>query len=282
MLFRTQPALQAKSEYSLTCTNLVQKPNNVVEELGIFAKCQNEWCLQKGLQKPQHTKCESVTNNGKTCNNPEIKYGTVTGGLPWEYPSNNYEKWCEQLGGFYASHTLGRRTGHPVHGCTGYDDPENWLDKPCCDWSEMIWYNKSLPRLARRYPFVTCVTCTNVPVEEPNSIVKELNNTGEGFKNFAPCSNEWCLQKGLQKPQHKNSSSNSGKWCEQSGGVYVSHITIGTRTNYAVCGCKYYDDPGNWHWCDLRDGYWYNQSLDYHETSSNFITSITCTSTCMN
>ena len=82
--------------------NLVEEPNNVVEEPGIFSKCQNEWCLQKGLQKPQHTKCDSVTNYGKTCNNPEIKYGTVTGGLPWEYPSNNYEKWCEQLGGVYA------------------------------------------------------------------------------------------------------------------------------------------------------------------------------------
>ena len=102
-------------------------------------------------------------------------------------------------------------------------------------------------------------------------------NTGEGFTIFATCSNEWCLQKGLQKPQHKNSSSNSEKWCEQSGGVYVSHVTFGTRTNYAVCGCKYYDDPGNWHWCDLRDGYWYNHSLDYYETSNKFITSITCT-----
>ena len=64
--------------------------------------------------------------------------------------------------GLYASHTLGRRTGRPVYGCTGYDDPENWLDKPCCDCGEMIWYNKSLPILARRYPFVTCVTCTKV------------------------------------------------------------------------------------------------------------------------
>ena len=38
----------------------------------------------------------------------------------------------------------------------------------------MIWYNKSLPILARRYPFVTCVTCTKV-VEERNNIVEELN-----------------------------------------------------------------------------------------------------------
>ena len=111
--------------HSVHC--VLEEPNYELEEPGIFAKCQNEWCLQKGLQKPQHTKCESVTNNGKTCNNPEIKYGTVTGGLPWEYPSNNYEKWCEQLGGLYAAHTFGRRTGYQLYGCTGYDDPENWL-----------------------------------------------------------------------------------------------------------------------------------------------------------
>ena len=43
-----------------------------LRDLGIFAKCQNKWCLQKGLQKPQHTKCESITNDGMTCNNPKI------------------------------------------------------------------------------------------------------------------------------------------------------------------------------------------------------------------
>ena len=43
----------------------MQKPNKVEEELGIFAKCQNKWCLQKGLEKPQYTKCESVENKGK-------------------------------------------------------------------------------------------------------------------------------------------------------------------------------------------------------------------------
>ena len=61
------------------CYACYNKITNNDEELGLFAKCQNKWCLQKGLQKPQHTKCESVTNKGQTCNNPEIKYGTSTG-----------------------------------------------------------------------------------------------------------------------------------------------------------------------------------------------------------
>ena len=157
--------------------NLVEEPNNVLEKPGLFAKCQNEWCLQKGLQKPQHTKCESVTNHGKTCNNPEIKYGTTIGGFPYKNSSGNYEKWCEQLGGVYASHMFDPRSKFQI----------------------------------------------------------------------------------IQNPKSS-----------------VNHITIGTRTGYAVYGCNNYDDPGNWHWCDLKDGYWYNQSLDYHETSNNFITSITC------
>ena len=160
--WRAYLALWLVNSLSFISTTKVTLLNNVVEELGIFAKCQNEWCHQKGLQKPQHTKCESVTNNGKTCNNPEIRYGTAIGGFPF-----------------------------------------------VC------------------FPYI-------------------------------------------------NTSDYYGKWCEQLGGVYASHITTGTRTGYAVCGCKYYDDHGNWHWCDLSDGYWYNQSLDYYETSNNFITSITC------
>ena len=334
--------------HSVHC--VLEKPNYELEEPGIFAKCQNEWCLQKGLQKPQHTKCESVTNNGKTCNNPEIKYGIVTGGLPWEYPSNNYEKWCAQLGGEYAGHTFGTRTGHPVIGCTGADDPGNW--HWCVYWNGGKWYNKSLTIRGRNSFFITSISCTNMveernyvvkepsnvveetnniaekpsyTVEEPDNLVEEPNNVVEEPGIFAKCQNEWCLQKGLQKPQHtkcelvtnngktcnnpeikygttkggfpyKNSRGNYEKWCDQLGGVYashmfdprskfqiiqnpkssVNHITIGTRTGYAVSGCTGFDDPGNWHWCDLSDGYWYNQSLDYHETSNNFITSITC------
>ena len=61
------------------CYSCKAKMTNNVEDLVIFAKCRNKWCLQKGLSKPQHTKCESVTNNGQTCVNPEIRYGTTSG-----------------------------------------------------------------------------------------------------------------------------------------------------------------------------------------------------------
>ena len=107
----------------------------------MFVNCVNQWCLQKGLQKPQHTKCESATNNGKTCNNPEIKYGTATGGFPRKNSHNKYEKWCQQLGGAYESHTTGTRSGYALwgHTGTGCDDTENWHWN---SWDHTCWYNK--------------------------------------------------------------------------------------------------------------------------------------------
>jgi hypothetical protein len=157
----------------------VEKPNNVVEELGIFAKCQNEWCLQKGLQKPQHTKCETVTNNGTTCNNPQIKYGATTVGLPIEYSENvHYGKWCGQLGGWYVDHTIGRRTGYFVHLCKGLDDPENWH---WCDYVYGVWYNQSLSHHTTSNYFITSITCNKITnnCEEPNQLEEEPNNKVE-------------------------------------------------------------------------------------------------------
>ena len=63
-------------------------------------------------------------------------------------------------------------------------------------------------------------------------------------------------------------------WCEQLGGSYDS-FTSGTRTGYCVFGSTSYDD-NVWHWADCGDGYWYNEALDYNDTRSDYITSITC------
>ena len=124
--------------------------------LGIFSDCNTQWCLQQGLNLPQHTKCELVTNNGKTCNNPQIKYGSVEGGIPVENDGNDYDKWCDQLGGAYDSHTLGSRTGYCVFGSSCCDDNVwHWAD--CSDG---YWYNATLDGYDVNYSlYITSITC---------------------------------------------------------------------------------------------------------------------------
>ena len=161
----------------------MEKPN-VVKELGIFAKCQNEWCLQKGLQKPQHTKCVSVTNNGTTCNNPLIKYGASTVGLPKEYSKNvHYGKWCGQLGGLYFDHTVGSGTGYAVILCKGYDDPENWH---WCSLYAGYWYNQSLDFHETSNNFITSITCNKITTncEDLNKLVEEPSNRLKKEQNY--------------------------------------------------------------------------------------------------
>ena len=123
--------------------------------LGIFSDCNNQWCLQQGLNKPQHTMCESVTNNGDTCINPQIKYGSVEGGIPTEHVKNDYDKWCDQLGGAYDSHTLGSRTGYCVFMSTSYDD-NIWHWSDCNDG---YWYNATLDWWEERSDYITSITC---------------------------------------------------------------------------------------------------------------------------
>ena len=124
--------------------------NNTASGIGIFAKYQIEWCLQKGLQKPQYTRCQYVENSGTTCINPQIKYGTNRWNvLPREDSGNDYKKWCEQLNGgmpsVYVNHTLGQRTGYAVRGCIGADDYGNLRNWHWCDWVDNgYWFNQHL------------------------------------------------------------------------------------------------------------------------------------------
>ena len=129
--------------------------NEALLQLGPFAKCNKKWCLQSGLTKSQYTKCESVTNQGRTCNNPEIKYGSTTGGLPEPNSYTDYKKWCQQLGGTYSTHTIGTRTGYCLFWATGGDEPgAKWVD---C--KGFYWYNSSLDDHITSSKFITSVTC---------------------------------------------------------------------------------------------------------------------------
>ncbi len=103
------------------------------------------WCLQTGT-KDQFTRCESVANNNKTCNNPLIKYGTVENGIPASHGGNNFNLWCQQLGfaGFSGQVSYGNRPclapQGRLFGCTSYDEVTwHW-----CDWQDGFWYNQQL------------------------------------------------------------------------------------------------------------------------------------------
>ena len=84
---------------------------------------------------------------------------TCKGGLPRENEINDYEKWCDQLGGVYSDHTIGTRTGYALFWCTGYDDPGNWY---WCGYYGNDWYNQSLSDHAHGTfnDFITSITCT--------------------------------------------------------------------------------------------------------------------------
>ena len=66
-----------------------------------FHACKNgNWCYQKGT-KGQYTRCATVSNDGRTCYNPEIRYGSTIGGKPGGTRDiTGYEpttEWCRQL-----------------------------------------------------------------------------------------------------------------------------------------------------------------------------------------
>ena len=110
----------------------------------------------------QYTKCGSVSAYGKTCHNPEIKYGTTEGGIPMISPSASLKfslkglnAWCEMLGGTYESFTKGTRTGYCVTWWTGGDEyPHKWVD---C--GNDLWYNGVLDDYGTYDYFITSITC---------------------------------------------------------------------------------------------------------------------------
>ena len=120
-----------------------------------FNACVDDWCLQQGTQD-QYTKCESASSNGLICYNPQIRYGTTTGGIPCSHGGNQYGQWCQQLGfsGHTTTSTNTISTSGKLFGCTGYDE-SNWH---WCDWSDGYWLNSSLGS-SGSCDRVTSVTC---------------------------------------------------------------------------------------------------------------------------
>ena len=109
----------------------------------------------------QQTRCESVSNNGFTCNNPIIRYGVTEPGLPAEHSGNDFPTWCRQLGynGWSGQVTYGTRTppsgAGRLFGCTQYDETAwQW-----CDWQDGPWRNQSLDYPSFDNRMITSITC---------------------------------------------------------------------------------------------------------------------------
>ena len=119
------------------------------------------WSEQEGTIG-QFTRCEAVQDDGYTCINPEIRYGTVEGGIPYEHSGNRFDTWCQQLGYQssadvqYGSRNCDQPRGK-LFGCTGYDESTwHW-----CDWQDGDWYNEQLDSHSCANKAITAITCAD-------------------------------------------------------------------------------------------------------------------------
>lgn len=100
-----------------------------------------DWCPQVGLNE-QFTRCGEVLDDGRTCVEPEIRYGTLAGGVPQQHNGNELDTWCAQLG-FAASDGVeyGTRSCPPggglLHGSGGFDEVTwHWVDSGVGFWHD--------------------------------------------------------------------------------------------------------------------------------------------------
>ena len=130
-------------------------------EIG-FEACVADWCWQAGTRE-QYTRCESASDDGTTCNNPVIRYGYVTEGVPTQHSGNQLDTWCQQLG--FAGNTdvtYGDRACEApkygrVFGSTGFDEDGVWH---WADWRDGFWLNQELDNNACSSNQITSVSCT--------------------------------------------------------------------------------------------------------------------------
>ena len=126
-----------------------------------FHLCIHDWCFQKGTQK-QYTRCKEVSEDGQTCYNPTIRYGSTIGGYPTKYGTNNILEWCKQL---FPNSIHGIATYRNVKPkeyigslfwCSKWDESNpHW-----CDWVDGKWKDSNLYQYdVMPSPLIYSVTC---------------------------------------------------------------------------------------------------------------------------
>ena len=126
----------------------------------------NKWCLQSGTNQ-QYTTCDRASEDGRTCYNPQIKYGYLhaysynhnsyygkTGGYPVNNGNNDYggyKQWCQQLFPkktiisssvtFFSTNWKPSNFVGGLFWCSTYDENRpHW-----CDLKDGYWYNYNQP-----------------------------------------------------------------------------------------------------------------------------------------
>ena len=122
-----------------------------------FNFCLNKWCKQSGTTS-QWTLCARVSEDGRTCYNPQIKYGYIsrynpngkTGGYPVNNGNNKYKQWCQQLfpkktiissSVTYDAYNKPSNWAGALYWCYGYEE-KNWH---WCDLTDNYWYQHNQP-----------------------------------------------------------------------------------------------------------------------------------------
>ena len=134
----------------------------------LFQNCVDDWCYQKGTSQ-QFTKCETASSDGKTCHNPEIRYGTTVGGHPIKDAFNNILQWCQQLfptstngdATYSSSSSLNVGKGALWWG-TGYDESgSKWYDSSDGPWKDSTLDGSfsDCNKQTLDYCIMTSVTC---------------------------------------------------------------------------------------------------------------------------
>ena len=130
-----------------------------------FQRCVNDWCYQHGTNQ-QYTKCKNASEDGRTCYNPTIRYGSTIGGYPAEHPKNDILEWCRQLFPTSTGTAIYSRTVNnantKINGlfwCTLYDETSpHWCDFQDGLWKDSILYQYPSSHKATR-PIMDSVTC---------------------------------------------------------------------------------------------------------------------------
>ena len=102
------------------------------------------WCYQHGTNE-QYTGCIRVSQDGRTCYSPTIRYGTTYGGRPMNHP-DDITSWCQQLfptistSGTAIYQTQSELTTVPLFWCSEYDE----MNPHWCDSKDGYWKDSKL------------------------------------------------------------------------------------------------------------------------------------------